>query len=83
MSSQFIPFCIECPHCNEYIYIEQLNCCIFRHGVLKIDNKQIDPHTPKEICDQLFKDGEIYGCGKPFQIQYINNVYIAIICDYI
>jgi len=86
MSSQdinFKPFCIQCPSCNEYIYIEQLNCNIFRHGVLKKNGEQIDPHSSKEICDNLFNNNEIYGCGKPFIIKMINNDYKAIICDYI
>jgi hypothetical protein len=25
-----------CPHCNEYIIIEKINCAIFRHGVLHL-----------------------------------------------
>jgi phage terminase large subunit GpA-like protein len=82
-NQEFIPFCVQCPHCDEYIYIEKLNCSIFRHGVMKKNNKQIDPHSSKEICDKLFKDGKIYGCGKPFKIENVNNVYITVICDYI
>ena len=31
----FIPFYIKCPHCSDFIYIEELNCSIFRHGVMK------------------------------------------------
>ena len=26
---------LKCPHCNEYILIEKINCAIFRHGTLK------------------------------------------------
>jgi len=26
---------VICPHCNEPILIEKLNCCIFRHGIMK------------------------------------------------
>ena len=33
MSDNIINLVIECPHCNEPILIEQLNCKIFRHGV--------------------------------------------------
>ena len=43
---------ITCPHCSFYILIEQLNCCIFRHGVFKNNNEQINPHEKKENCDQ-------------------------------
>ena len=50
---------------------------------------QIDPHASKEICDNLVKNNEIYGCGKPFKLFYnrnpTNNVvsFYAEICDYI
>ena len=81
---------LECPHCNEYIliFLKELNCRIFRHGVYKNICQQIDPHMPKEICDQLFEQNLIYGCGKPFQVIDDNNVnniksYKAIICDYL
>lgn len=80
---KFIPFYIKCPHCYDFIFIEELNCSIFRHGVMKIDNKQIDPHSSKEVCDNLFNKCEIYGCGKPFRIELINNIYRTVICDYI
>jgi CDP-diacylglycerol--glycerol-3-phosphate 3-phosphatidyltransferase len=42
---------IQCPHCEDFILIEELNCCIFRHGVLIKTGLQIDPHAPKELCD--------------------------------
>jgi hypothetical protein len=72
---------VTCPHCSDFIYInkKEFNCHIFRHGVLKENNIQINPHLPKIECDQLFNDGLIYGCGKPFQIVALE----AIICDYI
>ena len=38
---------IQCPHCHEDIIMIKLNCGIFRHGIFKIDYKQIDPHCPK------------------------------------
>jgi hypothetical protein len=68
---------IECPHCQQKIWIEEINCGIFRCGVLK-NGKQIPPHASKEECNNYIKKG-IYGCGKPFQI--INNTIF--ICDYI
>ena len=30
-----IDFIVECPHCKNPVLIEKLNCCIFRHGILK------------------------------------------------
>ena len=72
-------FIISCPHCNDWIIIEALNCCIFRHGIYKSSLSQINPHLPKEECDELKEKELIYGCGKPFKI--IN--FLAVKCDYI
>ena len=82
---------IECPHCKEHVLIEKLNCGIFRHGILKINGNQIDPHSPKDLCDFYIKKQLIFGCGKPFQVISKSNPnstnnddnYIAIVCDYI
>lgn len=73
-------FLVKCPHCNDYIEIIELNCRIFRHGIMKNTGLQMDPHAHKEICDNLFNNNEIYGCGKPFMI---NEKLEVIICDYI
>lgn len=76
---------VECPHCNGSIVITKLNCGIFRHGVVKITNKPIDPHMNKSSCEKLILDRLIYGCGKPFQIvtNDTSNTYIVSKCDYI
>lgn len=75
---------IKCPHCNEHVIIEKLNCCIFRHGIIIKSGKQIDPHLPKEQCERLIRKKLIYGCGKPFKIiKNENNEFETIICDYI
>ena len=74
---------VICPHCKESIIIEEINCAIFRHAVLKINNQQINPHSPKDICDVLIEKKLIYGCGKPFQLIKKDNKLEAIICDYI
>jgi len=68
---------IECPHCQQKIWIEEINCGIFRCGVLKENGEQIPSHATKEECEAYIKRG-IYGCGKPFQIK--ENVSK---CDYI
>ena len=78
-----------CPHCNNYVIIEQLNCKIFRHGVIKSSGQQIPPHSNKEICDELYDKKLIYGCGRPFHVISINtnsNNELELIsekCDYI
>ena len=71
---------IECPHCKQSIEIIALNCKIFRCGVFKATNQQIDPHLDALSCIELKTNDLIYGCGKPFQIQDNGNV---IKCDYI
>jgi hypothetical protein len=61
-------FIFECPHCKLLIIVkkEEINCKIFRHGVLKDTLTMINPHSSKEICDELKEKDLIYGCGKPF-----------------
>jgi len=59
---------ISCPHCNQSIEVVEINCRIFRCGIMKSDFKQINPHLPKSECDRLFAEQLIYGCGKPFKL---------------
>lgn len=74
---------VTCPHCEDDILIEQIKCGIFRHGIRKVDGKQMDPHAPKDVCDRLAKSGDIYGCGKPFRVEYDGSgTLIAVACDY-
>jgi hypothetical protein len=74
---------IECPNCGDMVEIIQINCGIFRHGVFKNNQQQINPHSPESFCKKMFDDGQIYGCGKPFKLEQINGEYVAIVCDYI
>jgi hypothetical protein len=74
---------VICQTCKEPVLIEKLNCCIFRHAILIETNQQIDPHSKKEVCDFLFDNKLIYGCGKPFRIEKIGQIYEAFLCDYI
>lgn len=86
---QSTDFVVECPHCFTPVLIEKINCAIFRHGTLKSNRQQINPHSLKELCDVYVAKNLINGCGKPFQV--IPNVnskddddkFIAIVCDYI
>jgi hypothetical protein len=85
------PIIVTCPSCKEFIIIEQINCAIFRHGVLKNNYSQIGPHSSKEECDSFVNNDLIFGCGKPFKLEKqeeliddkINIKYTAITCDYI
>ena len=77
-------FIVKCPHCDQFIIIEKLNCCIFRHAIYINTQKQINPHTPQDICEQLIKDNLIFGCGKPFRIIICDDDKLTTeICDYI
>ncbi len=76
---------ISCPHCDKNILImeNEINCAIFRHGSYKKNLQQMNPHEKKEECDRLAQENLIYGCGKPFRLIKEENIYKAIICDYI
>ena len=78
---------VKCVHCEDLIIINKkdFNCKIFRHGVYKSNNEQIDPQFCKEECDRLFNEGLIYGCGKPFKliIDKKEDKYGTEKCDYI
>lgn len=74
---------IICPHCQEFIEIIEINCAIFRHGTFKNNGQQIDPHTPKQLCDQYIQTNKIYGCGKPFKVVIRERAIVAEICEYI
>ena len=74
---------LQCPHCNDFIIIEKINCGIFRHGYIIKNGKQIDPHAPKDICDFYIKKKLIYGCGKPFKVTQNVDKFNTEICDYI
>lgn len=76
-------FIVKCPHCDEDIIIEEVNCAIFRHGIFKKTYDQIPPHSSKELCDEWKKNDMIYGCGKPFKLVKNMNEINAVICEYI
>ena len=76
----------NCCHCknNFVMNTNDFNCKIIRHAIYKKNYEQINPHSSKEICDQLVKDDLIYGCAKPLKIiQNMDGLYDVIICEYI
>ena len=77
------PIYVICPHCDSSIQIDELNCCIFRHGVFKNTMKQIDAHSPEQLCKEYIYHNVIYGCGKPFKIIQKDSNFFAEICEYI
>ena len=80
---QLCPIIICCPHCNAFAEIEKLNCGIFRHGAFILSGKQLDPHTPRELCETYVRDGLIHGCGGPFRVVSKDGCLVAEVCDYI
>jgi len=74
---------IECPHCQGMVEIIQIGCAIFRHGIYIQTQQQLNPHASKEICEDAIAKKLIYGCGKPFKIENIDNNYLATKCNYI
>ena len=78
-------YIFHCPDCQDYIIVNvsEINCRIFRHGVFKNSNNQIDPHSPKIVCDKYVEENMIYGCGKPFCLKFEDNKWYVDKCDYI
>ena len=79
---------IFCPHCGDpvVIYHVEVNCAIFRHGAYRHNDAQMNPHESKEECDRLFREGLIYGCGRPFRVVRGDGGGSSIraeVCDYI
>jgi hypothetical protein len=61
------------------IQIEEMNCGIFRCGIMKDTGLQIDPHLSQDECEKLVSDDKIYGCGRPFRQAEGSLIF----CDYI
>jgi len=71
---------ITCPNCALPLYIEAVQCGIFRCGVFRSNGEPIPPHAPQTECEYYVNNQLIYGCGSPFQF---NGVDAPVICDYI
>jgi len=75
---------VICPNCDEFVIVQELNCCIFRHAINISTGEQIDPHSSRETCEEFVKNGAIFGCGKPFKITVLENGSWQVEkCDYI
>lgn len=75
-------FIINCPHCNILIYVEKLNCGVFRCGIIKKSMQQIPPHADEKTCLKFKSNNQIYGCGNPFRIKNTGSEFIIEKCDY-
>lgn len=76
-----------CPHCECYtqVPVNEVNCQIFRHGIMKTNGQQVNPHASKKECDDLVEKDLVYGCCKPFRIYRGNDGRYEYVdaCDYI
>jgi len=80
-------YLFSCPHCDMVIQVptDQVNCQIFRHGVLKSNGEQVNQHSTKEQCDILLQKKMVIGCCKPFKL-ILNDRGIVVsvdVCEYL
>lgn len=63
-------YSFECPHCDCLVIVNaaDINCQIFRHGVMKSTGQQIPPHSLEAECKILSDQNAVYGCCKPFKL---------------
>ena len=71
-------FYINCPHCNEIIYITKVKCGLFLHAVNKQNMKALNPHSKKYQIDKLKNSGMMLGCGGKFSIIMNNGELISV-----
>ena len=75
-SAPKINLVVNCPHCSDPIIIEELNCCIFRHGIFKETAAQIDPHSSEELCNYYISEKKYMGVGNRFKLLiYVGNIH--------
>jgi len=95
---EFFSFkCPHCDICI-MVHTQKTACKIFRHATYftilpnlppingrpqYAPTQQINPHTPKEICDKLVSEGRVLGCAKPFRFVYSPHGNYVEKCDYI
>jgi hypothetical protein len=65
-------FYINCPHCDEIVYITKVKCGLFLHAANNKTMKSLNPHSKQYQIDKLRKNGMLLGCGGKFSI-IINN----------
>lgn len=61
-------YTFACPHCEGLVEVlaSQINCKIFRHGVMRGTHNQVNPHASRDECDRLVRDNAVWGCCRPF-----------------
>lgn len=69
---------VKCPHCGDWVIIEQINCGIFRH-LMKSDFSRVSPHASEKECKETIG----FGCGNPFRVVHDGNAYVTEKCGWI
>ena len=59
---------VQCPACKGLVEVVEINCGIFRHAVRRDSGEAISPHTPRDECERLAREGEVWGCASPFRV---------------
>jgi len=75
-----------CPHCSLLLEVQQndLNCCIFRHGVIK-GQGPVNPHASQQEIQRLKQTGKLIGCGGPHRLICVDGTtakWIVQICSW-
>jgi hypothetical protein len=72
-------YIFECPHCTGIVIVnsQEVNCQIFRHGIMKSNGEQVNPHAPKEECEMLSSSGLVHGCCNPFILIILPDGYVS------
>jgi len=80
-------YVFSCPHCDMFIQVlrEDVNCQIFRHGVIRSSGEQVNQHSTKEYCDSLLNNNLVIGCCKPFKLILNDKNFVEFVdlCDYL
>ena len=63
-------YIFDCPHCNGVVLVAktEVNCQIFRHGIIKSNDQQVNPHASKGECEMILSENLVYGCCNPFKL---------------
>jgi hypothetical protein len=49
----------------------------------KDSGEQIPSHSLKSECDRYVSENLIYGCGKPFRVNVLQDILVVEICEYV
>ena len=66
-------FYIECPHCDDIVYITNVKCALFLHAYNNKTGKALNPHSKWYYIDKIKRDGNLLGCGGRFKLKMENG----------